>query len=107
MLAKGDIFRLLDRGAVKKKLVPAMLEKAQALAAERAQRLIESASRAMNMQLRNETERLEDLRQLNDHVRPEEIAAIRQQQTQLQAAIATARPRLDAIRLIMRIPGVD
>ena len=74
-LEKGDIFRLLDRGAVKKKLLPAMLAKAQALAAERAQRLVESASTAMTIELRNEIERLEDLRQINDHVRPEEIAA--------------------------------
>ncbi|MEI9895523.1 MAG: helicase-related protein [Chthoniobacter sp.] len=104
-LEKGDIFRLLDRGAVKKKLLPAMLTKAQALAAERAQRLIESASTAMSIQLRNEIERLEDLRQINDHVRPEEIAAIRQQQTDLQTAIAAAQPRLDAVRLIFRVPG--
>jgi len=102
---KGDIFRLLDRGAVKKKLLPAMLAKAQALASERAQRLIEAASTAMTIQLRNEIERLEDLRQINDHVRPEEIAAARQQQTDLQTAIAAGRLRLDALRLIFRIPN--
>ncbi len=101
---KGDIFRLLDRGVVKKKLLPAMLEKALALAAERMQRLVETANTAMTIQLRNEIERLEDLRQINDHVRPEEIAAARQQQTDLQTAIASARLRLDAVRLIFRIP---
>ena len=31
-LEKGDVFRLLDRGVVKKKLLPAMIAKAQALA---------------------------------------------------------------------------
>jgi ATP-dependent helicase HepA len=102
-LEKGDIFRLLDRGVVKKKLVPAMLEKAQALATERMQRLVEAANTAMTIQLRDEIERLEDLRQINDHVRPEEIAAARQQQADLQAAIASARLRLDAVRLIFRI----
>jgi ATP-dependent helicase HepA len=101
---KGEIFRLLDRGAVKKKLLPAMVEKAQAMAAERAQTLIEAANTAMMLQLRSEIERLEDLREINDHVRPEEIAAARQQQTDLHAAIAAARPRLDAVRLIFRIP---
>ena len=106
-LEKGEIFRLLDRGAVKKKLLPAMLEKAQAMAAERSQRLIESASTAMTIQLRNEIERLEDLREINDHVRPEEIAAARQQQTELQAVIAAARLRLDAVRLIFRIPEAN
>jgi ATP-dependent helicase HepA len=81
-----------------------MLEKAQALAAERMQRLVETASTAMTIQLRNEIERLEDLRQINDHVRPEEIAAARAQQAELQTAIAGARLRLDAVRLIFRIP---
>ncbi len=103
-LEKGDIFRLLDRAVVKRKLIPAMLEKAQALAAERMQRLVETASTAMTIQLRNEIERLEDLRQINDHVRPEEIAAAREQQAELQTAIAGARLRLDAVRLIFRIP---
>jgi len=101
---KGDIFRLLDRGVVKKKLLPAMLAKAQALATERMTRLVEAASTAMTIQLRDEIERLEDLRQINDHVRPEEIAAAKQQQTDLQAAIGSARLRLDAVRLIFRIP---
>ncbi len=101
---KGEIFRLLDRGAVKKKLLPAMLEKSQALAKERAQRLIEAANTSMTLQLRGEIERLEDLREINDHVRPEEIAAARQQQADLQSAIAAAHVRLDAVRLIFRIP---
>jgi ATP-dependent helicase HepA len=106
-LEKGEIFRLLDRGAVKKKLLPAMLEKAQAVAADRAQKLIDAANTAMTLQLRGEIERLEDLREINDHVRPEEIAAARQQQTDLQAAIAAARLRLDAVRLIFRIPKTN
>src|SRR5262249_40236312 len=70
---KGDVFRLRDRGVVKKKLIPAMLDKAQVLATERMQRLVEAANTAMTIQLRGEIERLEDLREINDHVRPEEI----------------------------------
>jgi ATP-dependent helicase HepA len=81
-----------------------MLVKAQALATERMQRLVDSANTAMTIQLRDEIERLEDLRQINDHVRPEEIEAARQQQAELQAAILAARLRLDAVRLIFRIP---
>jgi ATP-dependent helicase HepA len=103
-LEKGNIFRLLDRGAVKKKLLPAMLAKTQALAAGKMQCLVATATATMNAQLQDEIERLEDLRELNDHVRPEEIAAARQQQTDLAAALATARLRLDALRLIFRIP---
>jgi ATP-dependent helicase HepA len=104
MLEKADIFRLLDRGAVRKKLLPAMLEKAQALAAEQMVNVAGAARAAMEAQLDGEIERLEDLRQLNDHVRPEEIAAVAQHKTQLGAALETARLRLDALRLIWRMP---
>ncbi|MEA3211369.1 MAG: ATP-dependent helicase HepA [Chthoniobacter sp.] len=103
-LEKGDIFRLLDRGAVKKKILPAMLEKAQALAAEKMTVIVEAVGAAIETQLQNEIERLEDLREINDHVRPDEIAAIRQQRTELRTAVASARLRLDALRLIFRIP---
>ncbi len=103
-LEKGDIFRLLDRGAVKKKLLPAMLEKVQALATERMAGMVAAATAAMEVQLREEVERLEDLRAINDHVRPEEIAATAQQKLALHDAIASARLRLDAVRLIFRIP---
>jgi ATP-dependent helicase HepA len=57
----------------------------------------------MEKQLREERERLEDLRQRNDHIRPEEISAVTQQQEQLRAAIEAARPRLDAVRLVWRM----
>jgi ATP-dependent helicase HepA len=100
---KGDVFRLLDRGAVKKKLLPAMLEKVQIFAAERMQAVIAGAATAMNAQLRAEIERLEELREVNTHVTPEEIAALRAQQAALQEAISSARLRLGALRLILRM----
>jgi ATP-dependent helicase HepA len=104
-LEKADIFRLLDRGAVKKKLFPAMLKKAQELAAEKMTRIVEGATGAMEMQLQHEIERLEELQQLNDHIRPEEIDAVRKQKEELRAALATAQPRLDALKLIFRMPA--
>ena len=104
VLEKGDIFRLLDRGAVKKKLLPAMLEKVRALATEQMAAMVASATATMAAQLGEEVERLEDLRAINDHVRPEEIAATAQQQVALHEALASARLRLDAVRLIFRIP---
>jgi ATP-dependent helicase HepA len=101
-LEKGDIFRLLDRGAVKKRLLPSMLAKAQELATVRMQALVEGATRSMSSQLQAEIARLEDLSKLNDHVHPAEIAALKEQQEALRAAIAGARLRLDALRLIFR-----
>ncbi|MGB8167960.1 MAG: helicase-related protein [Chthoniobacteraceae bacterium] len=102
-LEAGDVFRLLDRGAVKKKLLPAMHEKALALAAEKMALLVETATTAMEVQLRDEIERLEDLRQVNDHIRPEEIDAVRHQKAALHEALAASRLRLDALRLILQI----
>lgn len=104
-LEKGDVIRLLDRGAVKKKLLPAMLGKAQAIATDRMKSTVALASSTMSAQLNQEAERLEALRAINDHVRPEEIAAVRKQEEQLREAISAARLRLDSLRLIFRIPG--
>jgi ATP-dependent helicase HepA len=101
---KGDIFRLLDRGAVKKKVLPGMLEKAKKIAAEKMELLVAAATDTMALQLRDEIERLEDLREINDHVRPEEIAGLKEQQKQLCDALASARLRIDAVRLIFRMP---
>jgi ATP-dependent helicase HepA len=103
-LEKGDVFRLLDRRVVKKKLLPAMQEKALALAAERMQSLVAAATQSMTAQLKAEIERLEDLREINSHVRPQEVAAIREQQAALQNAIASAHIRTGALRLILRVP---
>lgn len=102
-LEKGDVFRLLDRGAVKKKLFPTMLEKAQTLAAERMQEVVERAVSSMESQLRTEIERLEYLREMNSHVSPAEIAAARGQKAELHAALAAARLRVDSVRLILQM----
>jgi len=104
VLEKGDVFRLLDRRVVKKKLIPSMQEKAMAIATEKMQALVTEATGAMTTHLNAEIERLEDLREINSHVRPEEIAAIREQQAALEAAIAGAHLRVGALRLIFRAP---
>ena len=103
-LEKADIFRLLDRGPMKQKLLPAMLAAAQAIAARQLPALIQSATKEMTTQLDAEIERLETLRSINDHVRPEEIEMLRGQRAALHAAIASTRLRLDAVRLILRTP---
>ncbi|MDB6172832.1 MAG: SNF2-related protein [Chthoniobacteraceae bacterium] len=101
-LEKGDIFKLLDRAVVKKKFLPTMLEKAQAIAGEKMVEIVAAASVVLETQLQGEIERLEVLREINDHVRPAEIEAARLQKAELQAALAGSRLRLDAVRLIMR-----
>lgn len=102
-LEKGDVVKLLDRGAVRKKIVPAMLKAANTFAAEKTAVLADAAIASMTQQLQEELERLEDLRKSNDHIRPEELQAITQQKEQLRAAMEAARPRLDAVRLVWRM----
>ncbi len=101
-LEKGDVFRLLDRGAVKKRIFPAMLAKALALAGEQMTAVTAAAAREADTQLQGEVRRLEDLSEINRHVAPEEIEAARAQSAALAAAIAGARLRVDSVRLILR-----
>jgi ATP-dependent helicase HepA len=96
--------KLLDKAVVRKKLVPAMLEKAQEFGQLRMAALVETATAEMSRHLNAEIERLEQLRELNDHVRPEETEILRQQQKALAEAFAGARLRVDALRLILRTP---
>jgi ATP-dependent helicase HepA len=81
-----------------------MQEKTLALATERMQAFVAEATESMTSHLNAEIERLEDLSEINSHVRPEEIAAIREQQSALRNAIASAHIRLGALRLIFRLP---
>ncbi len=101
---KGDIHRLLDKPAMKQKLLPAMLDKAQSLAAAGMKTLVAAAFREMDGKLREELDRLTDLREINDHVRPEEITSLGDHRDALRAAITGAHLRLDAVRLILRVP---
>ncbi len=103
-LQKGEVQRLLDKAVVRKKLFPAMLERAQELGGIQMQVLVELALARMNSHLGAEIARLEQLRELNDHVRPEEIALLQAHQVALGEAFAGARLRVDALRLILRTP---
>lgn len=101
-IEKGSPTRLLENAGIKRKIFPAMLAKSRKLAEDEMRSLIESATAAMKAQLQAEIDRLEDLRQINDHVRPEEIEAIRAQMQALEEALTSARLRLDALRLVLQ-----
>jgi ATP-dependent helicase HepA len=101
-LEEGDISRLLDRGALKKKIIPAMLEKSATLAAEKLTQIVSEATDQMERQLQLEIERLEDLRSMNDHVRPGELDSLQVERNALREALASARLRLDSLRLIQQ-----
>jgi ATP-dependent helicase HepA len=103
-LQKGNVYAILDKAPVKRDLLPAMIQAAQKLAATEMSGMVKSAVGAMEAQLGGEIERLEDLRVINDHVRPDEIAGLNAQKTALGDALRGARLRLDAVRLIWRRP---
>jgi len=88
---------------MRKKLLPAMLAAGQKIATERMTAVVAEAVRAMEVQLQDEIERLETLRTINDHVRPEEIAAAQKQKADLHAALSAAHVRLDSLRLIFGV----
>jgi len=102
-MEKGDVLPLLDSPVLKKKHLPAMLAKAQSLAEGKMKAIVDTADTAMELGLQAEIERLEDLRRINNHVRPQEIQAIRDQKTELRKALASARLRIDAVKLVLRI----
>lgn len=101
-LESGDIFRLLDK--VRRKVLPSMIETAHRLALEKTSMIILEAITAMDAQLQEEIERLEDLARINPNVRPEEITAAIAQKAQLHQALGSAHLRTDAVRLILRLP---
>jgi len=101
-LEKGAPYKLLDNPKIGREIIPAMLETTQALAEEEARDIIAEASSAMESQFQSEIDRLTSLREVNDHVRPEEIDLAREQLAQLTDAISRARVRLDTLRLIWK-----
>ena len=102
-IEKGSPAKLLENAGIKRKIFPAMLAKSRKLAEAEMTHLTAQAIATMKAQLQAEIDRLEDLRQINDHVRPEEIEATKAQMTALEAAIGTARIRLDTIRLVLQM----
>jgi ATP-dependent helicase HepA len=81
-----------------------MIEAASKLAETKAGTLRQAALTGMNRLLGHELQRLQMLRKVNDHIRPQEIALAEAQQTELAHALEASRLRLDAMRLIWKGP---
>lgn len=103
-LRRGDPASLLKNEAVKRKMLPAMLEKTRDLGGVKSQTVIEDALARMHREMAGEIARLRDLAEINDHIKPEEIAALEEREAALADAIGNARVRLDAVRLIWKAP---
>jgi len=104
VLGKGNVAKLLDRGPMKKKILPAMLTTAGQLAETRMAAVVAAATDQAGQKLQDEIDRLADLKAINDHVSPAEIEAATRQKDAILEALSTARLRLDALRLVWQMP---
>lgn len=104
-LRRGDPAGLLRNEAVKRKVLPLMLEQTRELSAAKSRAIVRDALEAMHAEMDDEIARLKDLAEVNDHVRPDEITAMEARQKELASAINGARVRIDAVRLIWRAPA--
>ncbi|HEY1107284.1 MAG TPA: helicase-related protein, partial [Opitutaceae bacterium] len=97
----GNLTRFLERPGFNAGVLKTLLEAASDGAEAQAASLRRDAETRATAVLKADVQRLLDLRKLNDHVRPEEIALAQEQLERTRAAIQSARLRLDALRLIV------
>lgn len=98
----GD--RLIDLGPQRKvlaTLVPPMMERARDAAVDAAKDRIDTAIATADAALSAEVARLAALMRVNPGVRPEELAALQAEREAVLAALPTARPRVDSLRLVV------
>ncbi len=99
-LKDGESWKLLEHETIRTQMIPAMLEATRDLAEQAAESIIADARHCMRETLGTDYKRLEYLKQVNDHIREEELVHAHEAITQLDEKLASARLRLDAIRLI-------
>jgi ATP-dependent helicase HepA len=96
----ADVHRFLERGFDVGGLKN-LIESAEERAEQTAARLKSAASERAAAVLNAEVQRLLDLKRVNDHIRPEEIALAREKLERTRTAIAGARLRLDSLRVVL------
>ena len=102
LLRAGDIYALLELPDLREELLPGLIRKAEQIARQLIPRMIAQARHEMNVQLNGEKVRLCELQKINRSVRTEEIATLAEQHRALDQHLASARLRLEAIRMIQR-----
>jgi ATP-dependent helicase HepA len=80
-----------------------MIEKAKAIAGEKMGLLVSEAQTRMDEQLRAEILRSEELTELHPEGRAAEVERLKQRAQKMRDALASARFRVDAMRLIWRM----
>jgi ATP-dependent helicase HepA len=103
-LQKGSPYKLIENEDIARRVLPVMFATGSRLAEQRAAAIRLAAVREMNELLGHEVRRLQTLRPVNDHIRPQEIQIAQDQQTELASVLQASRLRLDALRLIWKGP---
>jgi ATP-dependent helicase HepA len=98
----GDAYPHVSRTEVREQLLPGLLEKSEEIVQKHLPGLVAQAQREMTTQLDAEITRLRQLARVNPSVRPEEVQQLLDQKAALSQHLAAARPRLEALRLILR-----
>jgi len=104
-LKDAESHALFDQPGFRETQLPRLLATAHTLAQRRTRELITRARTLMATQLGLEEARLVALQKINPGVRPEEITLLAQQRQDLDDHLASARLRLDALRIIHRGDG--
>lgn len=100
-LSDGPAWQMSDAPAAVTARIGTLLESARRTAEGRIPALRDKARAEMRAQLGHELTRLRELRKVNDHVRPEEIASLERRIAALEAVFGKAELRLDAVLLIV------
>jgi ATP-dependent helicase HepA len=101
LVEDAPLTRFLERPGFNADLLRDLAATATQTAETTAAPLRTAAAATARTELAAEIERLRDLQKVNDHVRPAEVALAQARLDQITAAIAAARLRLDAVRLIV------
>ncbi len=104
-LSPGHAAWIKRNQAVVRKLIGTMTARSEELAKIRAEAVRAQAIETLRDSLGSEVERLSALAELNDQIRPQEIAATKSELEQLEGYINDARLRIDASRLIWHGPS--
>jgi ATP-dependent helicase HepA len=99
-LSEGPLHDLLDHGTVRDR-IGNMVRAAEGFAQARSRTLIQSAANELESQMSREIERLRALAAVNPNVRASEIEGLESEFAELRQALANARVRLDAVRVLV------
>ena len=101
-LQPGDPRRIVSQESFRKDLFPKMLDAAKKVAASASAKPMQAARELAEETITKQIARLEDLAKRNPHVSPSETKALKATLRETAEAIAQARVRLDAVRLVFR-----